>query len=192
MEKYSGCVYVSLTLALWRFASSAISTACLTWRQADHSRCCASCWLARTARNATSNSSRSLMDKHKNPHITKTNKKLKCMNVSVFFPTDLVSLSIAWTCRFVWVPAKTASCCAHWRHNPATRGAPSALSASAACFSLCLRRTFTSSHSFWLTDRSFLIMETEIVRGQERRWVLPFYSLRKRKKKGKSYSYWLH
>lgn len=75
--------------------------------------------------------------------------------------TDFVSLSIAWTWRFVWVPANTASCCAHFRHNPATRGAPSALSASAACFSWCLRRTFTSSHSFWLTDRSFLKMEAK-------------------------------
>lgn len=51
-----------LTLALYRFASSAISTACLTWRQADHSLCCASCWLARAARRATSNSSRSLKE----------------------------------------------------------------------------------------------------------------------------------
>lgn len=51
-----------LTLALYRFASSAISTACLTWRQADHSLCCASCWLARAARRARSNSSRSLKD----------------------------------------------------------------------------------------------------------------------------------
>lgn len=59
------CIYtpnVSLTLALYRLASSAISTACLTCRQADHSLCWASCWLARTPRRATSNSSRSLKD----------------------------------------------------------------------------------------------------------------------------------
>lgn len=78
-----------------------------------------------------------------------------CVCVSTYF----VSLSIAWRCRFVWVPANTASCCAHFRQSPATRGAPSAFSASATCFSLCLRQTFTSSHSFWLTDRSFLKME---------------------------------
>lgn len=61
-HSFRGIIYASLTVALYRFASSAISTACLTWRQADHSRCCASCWLVRTARRARSNSSRSLKD----------------------------------------------------------------------------------------------------------------------------------
>lgn len=109
----------------------------------------------------------------------KSYTKVSCLSGCVFVcvSTYFVSLSIAWRCRFVWVPAKTASCCAHFRQSPATRGAPSAFSASATCFSLCLRQTFSSSHSFWLTDRSFLKMEVtdELHRqrtGQEKRRVL--------------------
>lgn len=77
------------------------------------------------------------------------------------------SLSIALACRLVCVLSKTASCCAHFRHSPATRGPLSALSASATCFSFFLRHNFTSSHSFWLTDRSLLKMGNQITWWQK-------------------------
>lgn len=95
---------------------------------------------------------------------------------SLYVSTYFVSLPIA---RLVWLSGNMASCCAHFRHSPATRGAPSALSASATWFSFCLSCSFTSSHSFWLTDRSFLKMASNRwVRDQERekrvvyRWIL--------------------
>lgn len=76
--------------------------------------------------------------------------KIQLVQVCVYIcvTTYFVSLSMAWTCTLVWVLANTASCCAHFRHSPATRGAPPALSVSVACFSFFLRDTFTSSHSF--------------------------------------------
>lgn len=78
------------------------------------------------------------------------------------------SLSIALACRLVCVLSKTASCCAHLRHSPATRGPLSALSASATCFSFFLRHKFTSSHSFWLMDRSLLKIGDEMTWGQNK------------------------
>lgn len=77
------------------------------------------------------------------------------------------SLSTALACRLVCVLSKTASCCAHFRHSPSTRGPLSALSASATCFSFFLRLNFNSSHSFWLIDRSLLEAGEEMRRERK-------------------------
>lgn len=86
-------------------------------------------------------------------------KWMHCVFRCVYVSTDFVCLSVVWTLWFAWVSANTASCCAHFRHSPDTRGAPSALSASAASFTFWLSRIFSSSHSLRLSDRSFLRMK---------------------------------